>query len=194
MVSDDPVDSTRLPLHVDSDSRPGCRRFHGPVIHFISRLRAWFVLQAAGRGVNTFIWYFFNFLLGFNTISKKGLIMTHNTLLSRPIIAIIFLGFLFADPFIRAASPSEFETVGNEVNARSKNSIDFAEGQITVQFSQNEADTISAILPEGEVRQMFKNKLSIGGRKDDSSTDGVYREGERKRIFSRSKTDSFTFY
>jgi hypothetical protein len=175
MVSDDPVDSTRLPLHVDSDSRPGCRRFHGPVIHFISRLRAWFVLQTAGRGVNTFIWYFFNFLLGFNTISKKGLIMTHNTLLSRPIIAIIFLGFLFADPFIRAASPSELETVENEVNARSKNSIDFAEGQITVQFSQNEADTISAILPEGEVRQMFKNKLSIGGRKDDSSTDGVYR-------------------
>ena len=49
MVSDDPFDSTRLPLHVDSDSRPGCRRFHGPVIHFISRLRAWFVLQAAGR-------------------------------------------------------------------------------------------------------------------------------------------------
>ena len=49
MVSDDPVDSTRLLLHVDSDSRPGCRRFHGPVIHFISRLRAWFVLQAAGR-------------------------------------------------------------------------------------------------------------------------------------------------
>ena len=49
MVSDDPVNSTRLPVHVDSDSRPGCRRFHGPVIHFISRLRAWFVLQAAGR-------------------------------------------------------------------------------------------------------------------------------------------------
>jgi len=44
MVSDDPLDSARLPLHVDSDSRPGCRRFHGPLIHFISRLRAWFVL------------------------------------------------------------------------------------------------------------------------------------------------------
>ncbi len=177
MVSDDPFDSTRLPLHVDSDSRPGCRRFHGPVIHFISRLRAWFVLQAAGRQ-NTFTGYFFNFLLGFNTINKMGLIMTRNTLLSRPIIALIFLGFLFADPFIRAAFPSELETVENQVNAQSKNSKDFAEGQITVQFSQNEADTISAILPEGEVRQMFKNKLSIGGRKDDSSSDGVYREGE----------------
>ena len=49
MVSDDPFDSTRLPLHVDSDSRPFGRRFHGPVIHFISLLCAWFVLQVAGR-------------------------------------------------------------------------------------------------------------------------------------------------
>ena len=49
MVSDDPFDSTRLPLHVDSDSRPSGRRFHGPVIHFISRLCAWVVLQAAER-------------------------------------------------------------------------------------------------------------------------------------------------
>jgi phospholipid/cholesterol/gamma-HCH transport system ATP-binding protein len=44
--------SNRIPVHVDSDSRPGCRRFHGPVIHFISRLRAWFVIRR--QGVNTF--------------------------------------------------------------------------------------------------------------------------------------------
>ena len=49
MVFDDSVDSTRPLLHVDTYSRPACRRFHGPVIHFISRLCAWFVLQAAGR-------------------------------------------------------------------------------------------------------------------------------------------------
>ena len=49
MVSDDPVDSTQLLLRVDSDSRLACRCFHGPVIHFISRLCAWFVLQAEGR-------------------------------------------------------------------------------------------------------------------------------------------------
>ena len=35
VVSDDPVDSTRLPVHVDSDSRPAGRRFTGPIIHFI---------------------------------------------------------------------------------------------------------------------------------------------------------------
>ena len=34
MVSDDPVDSTRLLLHVDAESRPACGRVHGPVIHF----------------------------------------------------------------------------------------------------------------------------------------------------------------
>ena len=49
MVSDDPVDSTRLRLHVDSDSRPARRRFHGPLIHFIPRLCAWFVLQSSRR-------------------------------------------------------------------------------------------------------------------------------------------------
>ena len=49
MVSDDPVDSTRLLLHVDTDSRPACRRFPGPDIYFISRLCAWFVLQVEGR-------------------------------------------------------------------------------------------------------------------------------------------------
>ena len=35
MVSDDPVDSTRIVLYVDADSRPACGRVHGPVIHFI---------------------------------------------------------------------------------------------------------------------------------------------------------------
>ena len=49
MVSDDPVGSTRLLLRVDSDFCLACRRFHGPVIHFISRLCTWFVLQASRR-------------------------------------------------------------------------------------------------------------------------------------------------
>lgn len=49
MVSDDPVDSTRLLLRVDSDSRLARRRFRGPAIHFIPRLCAWFVLQSSRR-------------------------------------------------------------------------------------------------------------------------------------------------
>ena len=49
MVSDDPVDSTRLSVHIDSDSRPTCRRVSGPDIHLISRLCAWFVLQVEDR-------------------------------------------------------------------------------------------------------------------------------------------------
>ena len=34
---------------VDENLSTFGRRFHGPVIHFISRLRAWFVLQTEGR-------------------------------------------------------------------------------------------------------------------------------------------------
>ena len=49
MVSDDPVDSIRLLLRVDSDSRLACRRFYGKIVHFIPRLCAWFVLLAGGR-------------------------------------------------------------------------------------------------------------------------------------------------
>ena len=104
--------------------------------------------------------------------------MTHNTLIPRPIMAIIFLGFLFAGQSVKAVSPSEPETVVNQVNAGSKSSKDSAEGQITVQFSRNEVDSISAILPEGEVGQMLKNKLSAAGSKAVSASKEVYREGE----------------
>ena len=110
--------------------------------------------------------------------------MTRNTLILKPIIAIILLGILVSGQTIKAESPSESETVENRESAGTKNSKELADGQITVQFSQNEIDAISATLPDGEARQMFKEKVTKGEEKDDATFDD---DSIRSRIFIRGR-------
>ncbi|MCP4627653.1 MAG: hypothetical protein GY850_29670 [bacterium] len=75
-------------------------------------------------------------------------------------------------------------------------------GQVTVQLSRDEVDSIALALPEGEARQMFKEKVTKGEEKDDTSLDESLRSGEElsllffdgEKAFSRAQERLVSFF
>jgi small-conductance mechanosensitive channel len=75
-------------------------------------------------------------------------------------------------------------------------------GQVTVQLSRDEADSIAAALPEGEARQRFKEKVAKGEGRDDDSFDEALRSGEElsllffegEKAFSRAQERFVSFF
>ena len=104
--------------------------------------------------------------------------MMRNALISKLILTIVVSGFLFAGLPIRAVSALKSETVENEETAGSDDSKVVTGGQVTVQLSRAEVDTIAAALPEGDARRIFKEKLATGAEKDNAASDEVPKEGE----------------
>ncbi len=78
--------------------------------------------------------------------------MSRYALISKLILAILVLGLLFAGQPIEAASPVMSKTIGNQKTAQKDDAKDSPSGQVAVQLSQDEIDSIAAALPEGEVR------------------------------------------
>ena len=98
--------------------------------------------------------------------------------ISKLILVIIVFGFVFAYQCIEAPSPPMPKTNGNSEIALRDDSKDLTVAQVAVQFSQNEVDSIATALPEGEVRQMFKNKVTTGAAMYNASSDEEPKEGE----------------
>ena len=104
--------------------------------------------------------------------------MSRYALISKLILAILVLGLLFAGQPIEAASPLMSKTIGNQKTAQKDDAKDSPGGQVAVQLSQDEIDSIAAALPEGEVRQKFEKKFATGAEKDNHLYDESYRSGE----------------
>jgi hypothetical protein len=110
------------------------------------------------------------------------------SLIFKLIVATIFLSFFGVVQPIEAASPPKSETVGNQGVTQKSESSDANGGQVAVQFSQNEIDSIAATLPEGDVRQMFNEKVATEAEKGNSSSDEDFRSGEQfSQIFSEGE-------
>jgi small-conductance mechanosensitive channel len=99
-------------------------------------------------------------------------------LISKLILTTILLGFLCVGEPIGAASPPRTETTANQETAERDDSKDTSGGQIAVQLNQDEIDSISDSLPEGEVRQMFNKKVATGAQMTNASADEEPVEGE----------------
>jgi small-conductance mechanosensitive channel len=108
----------------------------------------------------------------------RGAIMARQALVAKLCLAMVVAGFLFVHQPVRAVSPSKSGMVESQVTVPNEDSKDTPEHQIAVDFSQNEIDSIAATLPEGEVRQMFENKIAIGAESAKSASDEAPKEGE----------------
>lgn len=128
--------------------------------------------------------------------------MRRYALIFKVIVAIIFIIFFWVDQPIEAVSPAASETAGNQKTARKGESSDANSGQVAVQFSRNEIDSIVATLPEGDIRQMFNEKVATGAEKVGSSPDGDFRSGEQfstvftegEMAFSRFQKQMYSFF
>jgi small-conductance mechanosensitive channel len=112
------------------------------------------------------------------------------------------MGFLFAGQTIEAQSPTKVQTAENQTTARKEDLKAVSGGQIAVPFSQDEVDSIAAALPEGEVRQMFNEKVVTGAPMDNASADEEPVEGEEiatlffdsEKAFSRVQQQIRAFF
>jgi small-conductance mechanosensitive channel len=101
-----------------------------------------------------------------------------------------------------SATIPETKVKVNQETVRKDDSKDSGGDQVAVQLSRDEADTIVEALPEGEPRQMFKEKVAKGGEKDDASLDEALRSGEElsllffegEKAFSRAQERIFLFF
>ncbi len=118
------------------------------------------------------------------------------------ILATIVLGFFFKGQPIGAASASVSETTANQETTRKEDSKDAGGGQVAVQLSRDEVDSIAATLPEGDVRQMFNEKVAIGAEMDNALADEEIVEGEEiaklfidsEKAFSRIQDQIRAFF
>jgi len=94
------------------------------------------------------------------------------------IVATIFLSFFWVVQPIEAASAPESETVGNQGVPRKGDSKDTGGGQVAVKFSEAEIHAIAEALPDGEARQMFKQKVAKGEETDVLFSEETMRSGE----------------
>ena len=104
--------------------------------------------------------------------------MARSALILKLILLPIISGFLLGAPSIEAASPSNVETPANPATARSDDSKPVSGDQIAVPLSKDEIDSIAAALPEGEAKQMFKEKTATRPMKDKAESDETYKKGE----------------
>ena len=97
--------------------------------------------------------------------------MMRNDLIPKLILTIVVLGFLFAGQPVEAVSTPVSEKTVNQETAERDDSKDLKSGQVAVPLNKDEIDSIAESLPEGEVRQMFNEKVATGAEKDSSSSD-----------------------
>ncbi|UCF94003.1 MAG: mechanosensitive ion channel [Desulfobacterales bacterium] len=128
--------------------------------------------------------------------------MTCNALISRVILTTTVWGLLFAGQPIGAESPPKLETVKGPETVQRVDSEYSDRGQIAVEPSQSEIDSIAEALPEDEVRQRFPKSRAAGVEKDNDSSDVVFREGEEfatlffevEKAFSRAQERILSFF
>jgi hypothetical protein len=128
--------------------------------------------------------------------------MAINALKIIRILALTALGLWHMGQPIDAICATVPETKINHATVQKDDSKDSGSDQVAVQFSRNEADTIAAALPEGEARQMFKEKVTKGEEKDDTSLDESLRSGEElsllffdgEKTFSRAQERLVSFF
>ena len=97
--------------------------------------------------------------------------MTRFALISKLILAVILSGFLIAVQLAEAASLQISETSDSQKTVERDDSKDLNLGQVAVQLNKDEINSIAAALPEGEARQMFKEKVAKGAKKEKASSD-----------------------
>jgi len=101
-----------------------------------------------------------------------------NALISILILMIAVLIFLLEGQPIGAASPPVFGTTVNQKTSE-KDDLKAADGgQVTVQLSRDEVDSIADALPDSEARQMFNEKVAKSEQTDDTSFDKTHRSGK----------------
>ncbi|UCH21659.1 MAG: mechanosensitive ion channel family protein [Deltaproteobacteria bacterium] len=110
--------------------------------------------------------------------------MGRKIFISRLILAHIFLGFLLAGQPIEAQAPPKADTVGSQETVRKVGSKSPTNGQVAVQLGRDEIDSIAAALPEGEAKQMFRQKDATGKEKNNASSD----EGRTKDPLERVRS------
>jgi moderate conductance mechanosensitive channel len=79
---------------------------------------------------------------------------------------------------------------------------DYSSGRVTVQLSRGEVDTITLALPEGEVKQMFNEKVAKDKEIEDASLGKALRSGEEislfffegEKAFSRAQRRVISFF
>ena len=128
--------------------------------------------------------------------------MARILLILKLVLATIAFGFFFNGQLIEAASPSMSETAANQEAVRRDDTKGASGGRVAIQLSQDEIDFIAAALPEGEARQIFKEKAAKGEDKDGASFDEALRSGEEftliffkgEKAFSRLQERLVSFF
>jgi len=128
--------------------------------------------------------------------------MAINALKIIRIVTLTALGLWHVGQPIEAISATVPETKVNHATVQKDDSKDSGSDQVAVHFSRNETDTIAAALPEGEARQIFKEKVAKGEEKDDTSFDESLRSGEElsllffdgEKAFSRAQKRLVSFF
>jgi len=101
------------------------------------------------------------------------------------------------------ATVPETKVKVNQETVQNDDSKDSGGDQVAVQLSRDEADTIVEALPEGEARQMFKEKVTKGEEKNDATfDDDSIRSGEEfalliydgEKAFSRAQERLVSFF
>ena len=87
--------------------------------------------------------------------------MARYPLISKLMMITIVLAFLCSHPSITAGSSPPAEATETQETAGSDSPKESNGGQVTVQFSRDDVDTITAALPEGKARQMFKSNRRL---------------------------------
>jgi len=128
--------------------------------------------------------------------------MVRCALIIKLILVPIVLSFLFEAPSIDAASSSKSEITANPATARGDDSKRVSGDQIAVPLSQDEIDSIAAALPEGEAKQMFKEKTTTDAQKDNGTSAEEPVSGEEmatlfydtEKAFSRVQEGIISFF
>jgi hypothetical protein len=127
--------------------------------------------------------------------------MTINALKIFRIVMLTILGLWCVGPPIDAISATVSESKANPATIRKNESKDSTEGQVAVQFSRDEVDSITKALPEGEARQMFNAKVTQGQEQVDTIDESL-RGGEEisllfvkgEKAFSRAQERIVSFF
>jgi len=128
--------------------------------------------------------------------------MAINALKTIRIVTFTALGLWHVGQPIDAISAAVSEAKVSLATVQKDNSKDSGGDQVAVQFSREEVDSITKALPEGEARQIFKEKVIKSEEKDDASFDESLRSGEElsllffdgEKAFSRAQERLVSFF
>ncbi len=128
--------------------------------------------------------------------------MARYQLIFKLIVLTISLSLLIAGLPIGDTSPLASDKTDNQTAPEKIDSKETGGEQLAVQFSEEEIHAISEALPEGETRQMFNEKISIGEKTTGLFTDESVRSGEEfallfydgEKAFSRAQERLIAFF